>query len=135
MIDDSSSRLMMSDSIKGQVPELESDETAKFDDGFVIVVIETKVDEASSDRLLVGSLVGFGHEDVVKIDLRVPIVDAFAVVKKTMDESPMTCEGYQMHLGTEVARQTGPFKLSSPRVMDFDHANKMCTLAVDLIRA
>ena len=135
MIDDGTSRLLMSDFLKGQVPSLETDSTKSLDDNFIIVVIEFKVEEGS-DRLLLGSLAGFGSEEaVVKIDIRVTVVDAFAIVKRCLECSITECDGYQLHLGENMTRQQGPFRMMSPKVMDFDHANKMCTLAVDLIRA
>jgi hypothetical protein len=39
-----------------------------------------------------------------------------------------------MHLDDDEIVMEGPFKFSSPKIMNFDHQNKMCTLGVDLIK-
>ena len=46
MIDETANRILMSDSIRGMVPELEEDSVQKFEDSFVITALEIISNEA-----------------------------------------------------------------------------------------
>lgn len=121
----------MSDSLKGQVPELE-DETQNFDDAFVVSALELNIDEKS--EIFVGNLIGISLEEIIKIDLRLNLSSAYKIIKSQLSGSNLFCEAFQLHLSDDLIRHVGPFKILSRKMIDIDHPNKMCTLALDLVR-
>ena len=79
MIDETANRILMSDSIRGMVPELEEDSVQKFEDSFVITALEIISNEAK--EVLVGNLVGISIEDIIKVDFRIKMEDAYNIIK------------------------------------------------------
>jgi hypothetical protein len=132
MIDETANRILMSDSIRGMVPELEEDSVQKFEDSFVITALEIISNEAK--EVLVGNLVGISIEDIIKVDFRIKMEDAYNIIKRATLNQEMLCAAIQLHLADDGFRIQGPFKMSSHKMLDFDHPNKMCTLALDLTK-
>lgn len=134
MIDDSN-RLLMSDSIKGMVPELEDEQIVSLSDSYVMVTFQFLVDD--TEKILGGSLVGiaFDTQEEAKIDARVNLGDAYDIIKKYVQTSRLSCGVFYMHLGDNEIPFVGPFAVAHPKIHDFDHQNKMCTLGVDLIKS
>jgi hypothetical protein len=134
MIDDSN-RLLMSDSIKGMVPELEDDQIEQLSDSYVMTTFQFLLE--GTEKILGGSLVGISLENLeeIKLDVRVNLGDAYDIIKKYVEEtSRLSCGMFYMHLGDSEIPFSGPFEVSRPKIHDFDHQNKMCTLGVDLIK-
>ena len=133
MIDDNSNRVLMSDSLKGLVPELEEESFASFNDAFVVMTLEISTFEGS--QIVIGSLDGISFESLseLKIDIRVNVKEAYDIIKlytKTGISSRMLL----LHLGDDEISLQGPYKISNPKMMSFDHQNRMCTLGLDLIK-
>lgn len=133
MSEDPNNRLLMSDSLRGMVPELEEEQFKAFQDAFVIVALV--MNDGTAARETTGNLVGLSLEssDVVKVDVRVSVSEAYGVVKRHLS-SGLTCEVLQLLLGDEGVRIDGPRRASVAKMYDFDHHNKMCVLALDLVR-
>jgi hypothetical protein len=133
MIDDTANRLLMSEELRGNVPELEDDQIAALEDAFVIAALELR----RGDEVLpvVGSLIGFSHEGSVKIDLSVQNSVAYSVVSEIVSGVEYTCDAYTLIFADAETRVANNFKVTSVRMMDFDRKSKMCTLAIDLDRA
>jgi len=127
---DTSSRLLMSEEIQGMVPQLEDDAFQKFEDAFIVGVLEIALD----DSPLVGNITGLAIDDNVKFDFRVSLSSAYSVITRAALGKQMTCTAYQLHLGDDTIRVPGPYTIQSPRMIDIDHSTKMCVLAVDLIK-
>lgn len=123
-------RLLMSPSLQGVVPELE-DEVAQFEDSFVIALIEVVADVNST---FVGSLVGISlEEEVVKLDVRASISECYDFIFR-YKEGESTSSAVHLRLSNKLTTVSGPFKIKSPRLLDFDHKNKMCTMGIDLLK-
>jgi len=129
MIEDRSNRLLMSDSIRGMIPELEEEYIASLGDSYVIITL-TDLTSITS-----GILVGISIECLaeIKLDIRVKLNEAFSTIKN-YTTSGLSCRLLYMHLSDDEICLPGPFKISSPKILDIDHQNKMCTLGVDLIK-
>lgn len=132
-MNDSTSRLMMSDSLQGMVPQLEDEALEKYSDSFVVGVLELDPQQFI-DSPLVGSLVGLAVEEITKFDVKTSISAAYAILKMATMNAKIICNAFQFHLGPDVTRVVGPFFLQSPRMIDLDHDRKTCTLAVDLVK-
>ena len=132
MVEDESNRLLMSDELRGMVPELE-EQVKAFEDAFVIATLVLSRDQISYN--FTGKVDGFSLESSkdVKIDIRVSISTAFDVMK-SVSEGSLDCKFCILMLGQTELCLEAPFRVSSPKMMDFDHQNKMCTLGIDLIK-
>lgn len=138
---DDNNLLLMSDELRGNVPELEGTEVAAFREGFVLVEMDMTTDVvlfgAHRPNTLVGNLVGVElniRDNVDKIDLRVPIPDAYALLSHVGLGGVVLCTAYRLVLGDDTTRFVGPFDVKTPKMFDFDPVAKMCVLALDLDR-
>lgn len=133
MIDESKNRLLMSDSLKGMVPELEDDATqtaAGIANSFVIAVLEMR-----SAELIAGSLDGISIEDnSIKVDVKVNIDNAYDLMIMMSNGARPVCEAIQLHKGDKMHRIPGPYEMTTPKMFGIDPPSKLCVLAVDLIR-
>jgi len=129
MIGQNSDRILMSDSLKGMIPELE--EATKYSDHFVVATLMLEV--ANEQRTLVGSMHGVSLGEDVKIDLRSTIEDSFFFVKLFSEGTQITCKNIQLTLGDHSFDRSNILRVSSVKMIEIDHQNKMCTLALDLI--
>lgn len=122
----------MSDSLHGMVPELEEDSVQKFQDSFVVAAFEISINEKS--EVIVGNLIGISSDEIVKIDIRTKMSEAYEISKSILQGQKVICEAFQLHYAEDNFRVQGPFSITSHKMLDFDHPNKMCILALDLIR-
>lgn len=129
MIEDSANRLLMSDSIRGMIPDLEEEYISKLSDSYVIASL------SDTNFVVSGILVGVSLENhgEIKIDIRIKLNEAYNAIKN-YTTSGLSCRLLYMHLGDDEICLPGPYKISSPKILDIDPQNKMCTLGVDLIR-
>lgn len=129
MIEDSANRLLMSDSIKGMIPDLEEEYISKLSDSYVIASL------SDTNYVVSGILVGVSLENhgEIKIDIRIKLNEAYNAIKN-YTTSGLSFRMFHMHLGDDEICLPGPYKISSPKILDIDPQNKMCTLGVDLIR-
>lgn len=136
MQEENDNRLLMSDDLRGKVPELDDDILKQYESNFIFGVLEG-VDPAAGNNML-GNLVGLALENPVKWDFRVGLETALRFLSRYAGDSPTTitirCEGFQLFLGDGVLRFPGPFNVVKPKIYDIDNGNRMCTLAVDLTR-
>ena len=122
----------MSDSLRGMVPELEDERLDEIEDSFVIVALALDTEDIP---VIAGSLVGISHEMTsIKLDMRLPIQSSYTFFKSCMT-SEAVCKICHLSYMNENIDLKGPFLISSPRIVDFDRQNKMCTLGVDLIKS
>ena len=135
MIEDNANRLLMSDSIKGMVPELEEERIDDISTSFVVAAMEMMYEFDSSHDVIAGKVVGLSLETIneVKLDIRIELEKAYQLVKK-YSSSGLSCRMLYLHLGDDEICFEGDFRIASPKMLDFDHQNKMCTLGIDLIK-
>ena len=122
----------MSDALKGMVPELEEDQIRTYNDAFVVTTLE--VNDGETSKIIVGSLDGFSQDEnsEIKLDVRVEVREAYDVIKM-YTSTRLSSRMLYLHLGDDEIPFEGPYKISNPKIMSFDHQNRMCTLGVDLI--
>jgi len=133
MIDDNDNRLLMSDSLRGMLPDLEDDQLKLLSDAFVIATIELLFEQ--NVEVVAGSLAGASFDNLeIKLDIRAGLNDAYDVIKK-FKTSGLSCRLFYLHRGDDEICFEGPYKISSTKIMDFDRQLKMCTIGFDLIRA
>jgi len=133
MIDDTVNRILMSDSLRGTVPDLEDDSSQTSEqllNSFIIVVLEM-----NDAEILTGSLDGISLEEkVIKLDVKLKIDSVYDLINDMSLGVVPTCNAIQLHLGEKANRIIGPFKFTSPKMFAIDHPNKLCVLGIDLIK-
>lgn len=138
MIEDQENKLLMSESLIGQIPELENDDTARYSNNFVLVALTF-----TNSNVIAGSLVGISHEDqagkqIIKIDMRCPLPSTYDSFRKISDSveigKTQLCAQCLLTLADKEHQIPGIFIVRNPRMFDFDHKNSMSTLSVDLVK-
>lgn len=126
--------LLMSDSLKGMVPELEEPSQEQHSDFSIIYAVLGLYSQDYSDPLA-GRAVGFSHEKTgeIKVDVRIKTIEAYEFFKK-LKTTRLSCGMLYLYLGDDEICFDGPYEVSCPRIFDMDLQNKMCTLGVDLIK-
>ena len=127
-------KLLMSDSLKGMVPVLEDDQLSSYEEAFIIVSLDISDD---SERFYYsGNCAGLSLEssDVIKIDMRVPIKEAYEFVVRH-SRSSLKCLTCFLKWSNDITQIVGPFKVFSAKIIEFDRQDKMCTLGVDLVKS
>ena len=125
----------MSESIKGMIPDLDEESSLKdCNDSFLIASIDLSEDDQVN--ILVGSVSGVSFENMseIKLDVRASIDESFKAIKKYVSTG-LSCRMLYLYLGNNELFMEGPYSVSFPKMMDFDHQNKMCTLCLDLIKS
>lgn len=122
----------MSDDIKGMVPELEEDKISEYSDSFVVAALD--MSSETEQFVIAGSLTGLSIESLgsLKIDIKTALKDAYSVIKK-YKTSGLSTRMFYLHLDDDEIYFEGPYKVTSPKLLEFDHQNKMCVLGIDLI--
>ena len=84
MLDDASNRLLMSDSIKGMIPDLEEDKVKNMNDAFLVGVFEIIYDSFDDIDVMAGKVEGISFESQgdIKIDVRLDTKKAYDTIKK-----------------------------------------------------
>ena len=129
MIDTNDNRLLMSDSLRGMVPELEDEVLERVQDGYIsIALLQKDLDP------LTGICVGISYDATeVKIDMRVELHKAYQFMKRLMHEEVVSQE-LNLSLSNDFVVIHGPHRVKTPRLTDFDHSTKLCTLGIDLFK-
>jgi hypothetical protein len=123
------SRVLMSDVLKGTIPELE-DEIAKDPiSGKHVIAIAHRVVAGKADGL-VGILRGvlFGKDP--EIAFRIELNDAMDIV----DAPQLHFNGFEFHHGERIIKMPGPFLVEAARIDDISAQDQMCTLSLHLKR-
>jgi len=133
MMNDGKSRLLMSDDIKGMVPELEEDKISAFSDSFVVAALD--MSDGTEQFIVAGSLTGLSIESLglIKIDIKTALRDAYTVIKK-YKVTGLSARVFFLHLDDDEVYFEGPYSVTCPKLLEFDHQNKMCVLGIDLIK-
>lgn len=129
MIDTNDNRLLMSDSLRGMVPELEEEILERVQDGYISIALLQNEQEP-----LTGICVGISYDVTeVKIDMRMELRKAYQFMKRLTQEEVITRE-INVNLSNDLVVIEGPHRVKSPRLTDFDHSTKLCTIGVDLFK-
>ena len=125
-------RLLMSDSLKGMVPEIE-DQIKSFEDSIIIVAIEYSAGDVRD--VITGSVTGVSFEpDVIKLDFRKSTSEAYKFVKFCLFNPQAACNIIYFQNGADEFVINENFKMTSPKMTDLDYKEKTCTLSLDLVK-
>lgn len=132
MMEDDNGRLLMSDSLVGQIPDLDEDTVRGLEDSFVMAVLHVVTEKGAEP--VVGSVVGvsFESDKLINMDIRTGLSEAFDLLR-SYSSVQLRCEELLMKMGDTELSRTGPFTFTSLKILDFDHPTKMCTLGMDLV--
>ena len=122
------SRILMSEVLKGQVPELGDSNFAEIAAGMVTVVADRIVGQQSVP--LVGIMHSVLFDAQPEIEFRVALSEAFDIVEAT----DLHFNDIDMHHGTRIIKLRGPFQVSAARIQEIDSSGQVCTLMLSLKR-
>jgi len=121
-------KLLVSDSLQGSLSE---EELGQVDDIFITAVIVVDPKEFS----LMGNLVGIEFGSNPKIDMRVSLKDAFNFVGNILvNEYNKRSRSIILAHSGEVINIPGPYRIANAKIIEVDPVNKLCILAIDLIK-
>jgi hypothetical protein len=120
-------KLLISESLQGMLPD---DDLAQLDEMFITVAV---VVDATSPMIM-GNLVGVEFGEVLKIDMKIPIRMAFEFVSMSMKESKKPAMFAALMLADETVKVPGPFNIVNFKIVDVDSSNKLCVVAIDLVK-
>lgn len=121
------SKVLMSESLRGTVPELEGEGIDPATQ-FVIAIGHRKV--GNKEEALVGSLVGVLYDQKPEVEMRVTIDEAIAVIKA----ESLSFDKFEFHYGDKDFELVGPFTVAAARMQEFDVRTQMCVLMLSLQR-
>lgn len=127
-------RILISDSLRDVVPDLDEEQVAAASALMLIAGLELASDDSA--EVIVGKVMGlsFDIDDSVKIDIHTDLRKAYDFIK-SYKTSGLSCRMLHLYIGNDEMHIEGPFKISSPKIFDFDQQMSMCTLAIDLIKS
>lgn len=125
-------RLLMSDALKGKLPELDEEIIKKLEDTIITVSFQFSREDVTD--VMSGLLVGCSVDsDSIKLDFRLDTTEAYNWFAKFVEPDWRCIRLIIEHAG-HCIDMTGPFYVNSPKIIDIDRQSKMSTLGIDLIR-
>ena len=125
------SRVLMSEILKGNVPELEGDgEEAPVDlnVGHVVVIATKRTAGSTQLSAIVGILRGVLFDVDPEIEFRVQLTEAMDII-----ETPgISFDGFELHHGERIIKIPGPYNVKTARIDEIAAAEQMCTLGLHL---
>lgn len=135
MINDKDTRLLMSDSLLGMIPDFEDNDNQikLLSNTFIVAALEILVDQ--NIDVFTGSLTGISFDKLeeIKLDIRLELNIAYDIIKK-FKSSKLLCKILHLYYVDNEICFEGPYKIFSTKVMDFDRESKLCTVGFDLIK-
>ena len=123
------SRVLMSDVLKGNVPELEGDVTEGVPNNRHVVVIAEKVTAVKKEGL-VGILRGVFFDTEPEISFRIELDEAMGLV-----EAPaLSFNSFELHHGERIVKMPGPFIVKAARIDDISAQDQLCTISLHLMK-
>jgi len=121
-------KLLISDSLKESFLEDKIDE---INDTFITVVIVTDPETFS----IMGNLVGVDFGNNIKLDIKISLKEAFSFIGNALlDKQNKKLKSLILAYNTETINIQGPYKITSTKIIEIDVINKLCILAIDLIK-
>lgn len=123
------SRILMSDALKGQLPELESEIADQLHGQYVHVVADRRI--GGQQLPLAGLLRTVLFDTHPEIEFKVELSEALATVKA----NDLSFEGFELQHGEETTLNIpGPFAVKAARLQEIDPTTQTCVLALQLHR-
>ncbi len=126
----STDRILMSDTLRGNVPALENDEQVQDveSDNYVFVTAE-KISNHERTAVI-GILRGIELGIEPQVEMRLSIVHALDII----ETRGLLFGGFELKTLDRVVNIPGPFKVKSARLFDIDTIAQMCTLGLHLVK-
>lgn len=122
-------RILMSEALRGQLPELESEMAEQLRGQYVHVLAARRV--GGQQLPLVGLLRTVLFDTHPEIEFKVELSEALATVKA----NDLSFDGFELQHGEETTLDIpGPFTVKAARIQEIDPATQTCVLALQLQR-
>lgn len=119
----------MSETLRGQLPELESDIAEQMHGNYVHVVADRRI--GGQQVPLAGLLRTVLFDTQPEIEFKVELSEALA----TVQANDLVFEGFELQHGEETSLpMPGPFKVKAARIQEIDPVTQTCVLALQLQR-
>jgi len=118
--------VLMSDVLKGQVPDLDDDVIDEQRNLRVIVIGEMII--GSSRSAITGILRGVLFDVDPEIEIRVDLSEAMGLIQA----SQLSFGGFELHHGTKIINMPGPFLVKAARLDEISPETQLCTLGLHL---
>ena len=110
----SRSSILMSDVLKGNVPELDEDAVDEHAHRFIMTTMELTIDGEDADPPIAGSINNIELSDDTYVEVRVALADAFDILRTwDVKRATMKIKAYHLTCGQETMSTAGPFEISS----------------------
>lgn len=121
-------RVLMSEQLKGQVPEFDDERLDEIAGSFVHVIADRRF-KGEPDPL-VGMLKTILFNVEPELEFTVELAEAI----RSVSTDGLTFGGFELHHGETDTKIPGPFSVVSARIQDIDPARQTCVLALHLKR-
>ena len=122
------SRVLMSDVLRGQVPELEGEDPPGLEALYVHAIVALQV--GSKRTALAGILRGVLFGERPELEARVQLEEALDFVRA----DGLQVLGFELHHGERIVEVPGPFVVENARIDEVSVAEQLCTLSLGLVR-
>lgn len=123
------SRILMSDVLKGQVPELEGEVPVDPFRGKHVIVIAQKT-VGTKQEGVIGILRGVLFDVEPEIELRIDLKEALDIV----EGHNLSFNKFELHHDQRVVELPGPFVVKAARIDDISVLDQLCTVSLHLKR-
>ena len=129
------SRLLMSDVLKGHVPDMESDSgLSEMASNYVLVILD-RVINGVDNKPISGILEGFMvRSDELEVEVKITLDDALDLIEPGIEVTFNSC---QLHSGERVIEHVPPhprpcYTLGGVRFSSIDYRHRMCVVILNL---
>jgi hypothetical protein len=123
------SRVLMSEALRGQLPDLDDAGPAALEGSYVHAVVDATIGDKQTAFVGILRSVLFG--DRPEIELRLQLEEAIAFAKAS---SPVVTAVHLLH-GDEEVELAGPFTVVGLRLDDINAVEQLCVMSLGLQRA
>ena len=124
--------LMMSDALRGNIPQLENDIPILDPNAgeHIVVIAAKRVYQQSTPVGVAGILREVLFDVEPAIQFRVMLTDALDII----EELGVSFDGFELHHGQRIIPLVGPFMIKSASIKEISPQDQMCTLQLLLKR-
>jgi len=120
---------LVSDSLKESLPT-EQDYQQIYQESFISILLHF----GDGPHGLFGTLIGIELSESIKLDARIATDEAFDFIQRLIDKNQREISNVILSYDDKVIKLKGPYNLLGAKIIEFDANNKICVLAIDLIK-
>jgi hypothetical protein len=122
-------QILMSDILKGQVPELDGEHIDELRNKHITIVAGKTI--GTKTESMVGILRGIHVGQEPEIEFRCEIKEALDII----EASQLSFSGFALHHGEDrIVQIPGPFIVKAARIDEISPVDQLCTLGLHLMR-